>query len=200
MNKHICIFGTSGFAKEVRESISETYGYFPKQEVWLVTDKQDEADDKRIIHEKDVEARDLSIFAIADTYIRERLANKFEAYSFLTFRDHGAWISDESGIGKGTMILKGSVITHSTVIGRHCIINLNCTIGHNCRIGDFVTISPGVNISGNVTIGNHCSIGTNAAIRQGVTICSDVTIGMGAVVLKDITEAGTYVGVPAKKK
>ena len=30
-----------------------------------------------------------------------------------------------------------------------------------------------------------------------IKICSDVIIGAGAVVNKDIVEAGTYVGVPA---
>ena len=73
------------------------------------------------------------------------------------------------------------------------------TIGHDCTIGDFVTIAPGANISGNVTIGNRCNIGTNAAIREKVTICDDVVIGMGSVILHDITEAGVYVGVPAKR-
>jgi len=32
-----------------------------------------------------------------------------------------------------------------------------------------------------------------------VTVCDDVVIGAGAVVTKDITEPGTYVGNPAKK-
>lgn len=32
-----------------------------------------------------------------------------------------------------------------------------------------------------------------------ITICNFVTIGAGAVVVKDITEPGTYVGNPIKK-
>ena len=47
-------------------------------------------------------------------------------------------------------------------------------------------------------VGNCVSIGTNATILP-VTICDNVVIGAGAVVTKDITEPGFYVGNPAKK-
>jgi acetyltransferase-like isoleucine patch superfamily enzyme len=47
-------------------------------------------------------------------------------------------------------------------------------------------------------IGNHVSIGSNATILP-VSICDDVVIGAGAVVTKDITEPGKYVGNPARK-
>jgi serine acetyltransferase len=32
-----------------------------------------------------------------------------------------------------------------------------------------------------------------------MSICDDVIIGAGAVVLSNITEKGTYVGIPAKR-
>jgi serine acetyltransferase len=41
------------------------------------------------------------------------------------------------------------------------------------------------------------SIGTHASILP-VTICDHVVIGAGAVVTKDITEPGIYVGNPAR--
>ena len=46
-------------------------------------------------------------------------------------------------------------------------------------------------------LGNRVSVGTNATILP-VTICDDVVIGAGAVVTKDITEPGIYVGNPAR--
>jgi acetyltransferase-like isoleucine patch superfamily enzyme len=48
------------------------------------------------------------------------------------------------------------------------------------------------------TIGNKVSIGSNATILP-VTICDNVVIGAGAVVTKNITIPGVYVGNPAKK-
>ena len=47
-------------------------------------------------------------------------------------------------------------------------------------------------------IGNKVYIGSNATLLP-VRICDDVVIGAGAVVTKDITEPGTYIGNPAKK-
>jgi acetyltransferase-like isoleucine patch superfamily enzyme len=48
-------------------------------------------------------------------------------------------------------------------------------------------------------IGDNVSIGSNVTILP-VCICDNVVIGAGAVVTKDITETGVYVGNPAKKK
>ena len=42
-------------------------------------------------------------------------------------------------------------------------------------------------------------IGAGVTVKNNVTICSDCIVGAGAVVVKDIKEQGTYIGVPAKK-
>ena len=47
-------------------------------------------------------------------------------------------------------------------------------------------------------VGDRVSIGSNATILP-VTICDDVVIGAGAVVTRDIAEAGTYAGNPARR-
>ncbi len=48
-------------------------------------------------------------------------------------------------------------------------------------------------------VGNGTWIGAGAVVSNNVSICGEVTVGAGAVVVKDITESGTYVGVPARK-
>lgn len=52
---------------------------------------------------------------------------------------------------------------------------------------------------GEVVIGDNVYVGTNAIILPNVHITDHVIIGAGAVVTKDITESGVYVGVPAKQ-
>ena len=47
-------------------------------------------------------------------------------------------------------------------------------------------------------IGNHVSLGSNSTIMP-VNICDNVVIGAGAVVTKDITEPGIFVGNPARR-
>lgn len=63
---------------------------------------------------------------------------------------------------------------------------------------NFVTLSPGVNISGNVYMENLSEIGTGVQIIQGKRIGKGAVIGAGAVVISDMPEHCTAVGVPAK--
>ena len=56
-----------------------------------------------------------------------------------------------------------------------------------------------VKIDGRVSLGDRCFVSAGAVIIDKVTICDDVIIGAGTIVIKDITEKGTYVGNPARK-
>lgn len=83
-------------------------------------------------------------------------------------------------------------------IGKHVIVNLSCTIGHDTVINDYVTIFPGVNISGGVYIGKNSNIGTGSAILQYLKIGENVTLGSLSNVIRDIPNNCTAVGNPAK--
>ena len=65
-------------------------------------------------------------------------------------------------------------------------------------MGRFVTLSPGVRIAGGCQIGDEVFFGVNACVIPRLRIAAGVTVGAGAVVIDDLTEAGTYVGVPAR--
>jgi acetyltransferase-like isoleucine patch superfamily enzyme len=122
--------------------------------------------------------------------------------------------------------LYGCTIGAETFIGPFVEIQRDVTIGTRCRIqshaficelvtiGDDCFISHGAMFINDLfeeggpakgkrelwrstKIGNNVSVGTNATILP-VTICDNVVIGAGAVVTKDITEAGIYVGNPAR--
>lgn len=108
-------------------------------------------------------------------------------------------IDNEVSLGKGNIVTDGVVFTVNINVGSFNVFNLNTTIGHDTVIGDYNVFNPSCSISGNVKIGNRVLVGTGARILENLSICDDVTIGAGAVVTKDITQPGTYVGVPAKK-
>jgi acetyltransferase-like isoleucine patch superfamily enzyme len=72
-------------------------------------------------------------------------------------------------------------------------------LDHDNVIEDFVHISPGTNLAGTVKIGKNSWIGIGAAVSNNVSIIADCKVGAGAVVIKDITEYGTYVGIPARR-
>lgn len=141
------------------------------------------------------------VIAIGDCLSKKVIYNKIKntRNKFASLIHPDVKISKHVDIGEGCIICAGNIITVNIKIGNQVIVNLDSTIGHDAIIKDFSTILPSVNVSGNVTIGECVNVGTGTAIIQGINICDNVIIGAGSVVVKDIIEAGTYVGSPAKK-
>jgi acetyltransferase-like isoleucine patch superfamily enzyme len=122
---------------------------------------------------------------------------------------YGCNIGEKSFIGPFTEIQKNVIIGKNCRIQSHSFICEKVTIGDDCFIGHGVMFindrfSEGGPARGNqdlwkeTHIGNRVSIGSNATLLP-VNICDDVVIGAGAVVAKDITEPGAYMGNPARK-
>ena len=122
---------------------------------------------------------------------------------------YGCTIGAHVFIGPFVEIQKGAKIGDRTKVQSHSFICDLVSIGSDCFIGHGVMFvndkfSTGGPAQGNqdlwesTEIGNHVSIGSNATILP-VEICDHVVIGAGAVVTKNIVEAGTYIGNPARK-
>ena len=77
------------------------------------------------------------------------------------------------------------------------VIHPNAKIGPNCLIFQQVTIGTRDG-SPPPSIGGHVDIGAGAKILGAVTIADHACIGANAVVLKDVPERKTAVGIPAK--
>jgi serine O-acetyltransferase len=95
-------------------------------------------------------------------------------------------IGNHTQIGPGLYLPHGNVVIDGLVrIGRYCVIAPWATIGVNGSvegptIGDFVFIGTGAKILGGIRIGDHVRVGANA------------------VVLADVPDGATVVGVPAR--
>ena len=185
--KSICIFGAGGFASEVF-CILDNRGY-RVEEPFLEQHNEHLFD----LH------KHLAVIAVGSPQLREKIASKIIGDYLEVSGTTCKFLSRSISIGEGQVICDGCILTCNIQIGRLCQLNLATTIGHDCVIGDYFTTAPGVHISGNCTIGNRVYFGTNSCVIEGITICDDVVIGAGAVVVKDIIEPGTYVGVPARK-
>ncbi|ETD27292.1 acyltransferase [Helicobacter canis] len=105
-------------------------------------------------------------------------------------------VQSDVSIGSHCRIQSHSFICSLTHIDDHCFI------GHGVMfINDtFANGAPAKHKSQwkGAHIGKNVSIGSNATILP-VSICDNVVIGAGAVVAKDITESGFYIGNPARK-
>ncbi len=139
--------------------------------------------------------------AIGSNATREKIQEKLirEGLNVVSLIHPNAVIGTDVEIGVGTAFMAGVVINSSSRIGNGCIINTSSSLDHDNVIEDYVHISPGVNMAGTVIVGKGSWIGIGSVVSNNVNICSGCKVGAGAVVVKDITEPCTYVGVPVRK-
>ncbi|MDB2090068.1 serine O-acetyltransferase [Clostridium paraputrificum] len=99
-------------------------------------------------------------------------------------------------IHPGATIGKGLCIDHG----------IGVVIGETAEIGDDVLIYHGVTLGGtgkdkgkrHPTIGNGVVIGAGAKVLGPIKVGNNAKIGANAVVVKDVPEGATAVGIPAK--
>ena len=141
----------------------------------------------------------LFVIAIGSNAVRRRIAEQLPVRWYTAIHPR-AVVAANAKIGAGTVIMANAVVNPGAVVGEHCILNTACVVEHDNRIGNYVHLSPRAALGGTVTIGPETHVGIGAVVRNNIQICGSCVIGAGAAVVKDITESGTYVGIPAKKK
>lgn len=104
--------------------------------------------------------------------------------------------------------LTGIEIHPGAKIGRRFFIDhgMGVVIGETAEIGDDVTIYQGVTLGGvsldpgkrHPTVEDGVVIGAGAAVLGPLTVRRGARIGSNAVVLKEVPEGATVVGIPAK--
>jgi acetyltransferase-like isoleucine patch superfamily enzyme len=73
----------------------------------------------------------------------------------------------------------------------------NATLTHDVALRDFATVCAGVSIGGAVQVGRVAYLGMNSSVRQGRCVGDRSILGMGSVLLEDLPDGQTWVGVPA---
>lgn len=101
--------------------------------------------------------------------------------------------------GRGIFIGHQAFVGALVEVADNVIINTKSIVEHNSIIESHCNIAPASVILGSVTIHEGAYIGASTTIKQLLHIESFATIGAGAVVVKDVKDDGTYVGVPARK-
>lgn len=138
------------------------------------------------------------IIAIGDNITRKNIAEKYNLNYYIAIHPT-AVIGMQAQIENGTVIMANACINSNTKVGKHCIINTGAIVEHDNVIENYAHISPNATLCGTVQVGKYTHIGAGSTVKNNVIITNNCIIGAGAVVVKDINESGTYVGVPALK-
>lgn len=208
----LAIFGTSGFSKEVLDiAIDQGYDEF----VFLTHEENISGNVLGFPIKHESKINDLAcegfefVIAAGNGDIREKVFQKYPELSYPNLIHS----SVTCGYGmkeiftgvKGLIFAAGVRITTGCTFGNFIVLNLNTTIGHDSQLDDFVSVMPGVNISGNVHLCANSYIGTGATVLQGkneqnkMIIGSKSIVGAGSVVVKAVGENIVVVGAPAKE-
>jgi len=188
----LALFGYGGHAREAACQIEQEVAFF-------VDDKYSNYIAKPISEFNPEEY--VMIVAVADSKDRADIVAKLpKETKYFTFIHPSVHIMDDNiQVGVGSFIGANSILTTNIKLGNHALLNRGNHIGHDSVAGDFFSMMPNAVVGGNVSLGDNVYLGSCSNIREKINITSDVLIGMNAAVVKDITESGTYVGVPAKK-
>ena len=113
------------------------------------------------------------------------------------------WISQRNRKKTGIEIHPGAVIGDNLFIDH----GMGVVIGETAIIGDNVTIFHGVTLGGtgkekdckrHPTVGNNCILGAGSTMLGPIIIGDNAKVGAGAVVIHDVPEGATAVGVSAR--
>ncbi len=112
------------------------------------------------------------------------------------------WVSQRSRHKTGIEIHPGAKIGKGLFIDH----GMGVVIGETAEIGDYCTLYQGVTLGGtgkdkgkrHPTLGDHVLVGSGAKILGPMKIGNNARIAAGAVVLNEVPDNATAVGVPAR--
>lgn len=107
----------------------------------------------------------------------------------------GVIIGNNVHIGGQTHIARGTL--DNTIIEDGVKIDTLIHIAHNCRIGKNSAIIAGSLIYGSAELGSNVQI-TSGIVRNQMKMGDNSFAGIGSVVLKDVPENTTVIGIPAR--
>jgi len=140
------------------------------------------------------------IISIANSTVRERIATRCKEAGFPAATLIHPTVMRHPGVsvGEGTFIATFGLLGTNAKIGSFCILDSDTRIGHDVEIGDFCSLMPHALIGGESSIGRHNYCGQRTTMLNRIKTTDYCTFGSCSCVIKDATEPGTYVGVPAK--
>lgn len=139
------------------------------------------------------------VIAIGDVATRRKVLRRVGAVRVTAPVIHpSAVVSPSAALGEGVLIGAGVIVNADTRIESHAIINSGAIVEHDCRVGVNTHIAPGCVLGGGVVVGGDTLVGLGARVLPGIRIGRGSVVGAGAVVVRDVGDGETVVGVPGR--
>lgn len=199
----LIIIGAGGYAKSVLDSVN--------MDIYEIVGFVDEfsAKEKHLgypILAKDVTELENNLdfvyfIAIGDNKKRKIWYDKIKKYNLrlINIIDKTAIVSPRAILGEGCFIGKFAIVNSKAQIGNNCIVNTRALVEHGCFVSDHANLSTNTVINGDVQVGTGSFIGSCSVTIGQLKIGKWSTVGAGAVVIRNVADEVTVVGVPAKE-
>ena len=128
----------------------------------------------------------ITIGYIKNYRLREKIYQKIKSLrlKLATIISPMAYISKNSSIGEGSILMHGAIVNAGAKIGKNCIINSKSLIEHDVTIEDNCHISTGAIINGGTVVKKNTFIGSNTAVSNNIIIRPKSTITANTFVKK----------------
>lgn len=191
--KNIILYGAGGHAKSCIEILSNLKK-FKISYLISINDERKKLFRSKIINEKNLilKKKQNILIAIARHDQIKKRSEVFSKYKrlgcvFPKVISKSAYLSKNSTVLEGSIIMNNSLININARIGKNCVINNFSLIEHDASIGDHTIVSTAVKINGNAKIGKKCFIGSGAIISNDIVIGDNCKIGAGKVIMKNVS-------------
>ena len=142
------------------------------------------------------------LVAIGNPQIRRQVSQKLNQHDIQLgiFKHSKAYVSNDVQLKAGCVIYPHATVHTGVSLQKGVLINSNATVGHETHIGAYTSIGPGVSIGGRCIFGEEIYVGIGASSIERIKIVAKTVLGAGAVVVSNIEEPGTYIGIPARRR
>lgn len=210
--KNLLIVGTGGFSREVYWHAQHSIGYgtefvikgFLEGNMPVKSESEYKKFPMPVLNNVinyDIVDGDVFVIAIgANVKLKHELADIIEKKGgqFINLIHKTALVAPNAVLGTDVILCPYTIITCDTMIGNHVMFNLYSSLGHDSIVGDYSSLMCYVDIAGDVQLGTHTFWGNCSLAIPGSRVGNYVTVGAGAVILKNVVDNQTVVGVPAK--
>lgn len=135
---------------------------------------------------------------------RRRIADRLFGWGigagrFATVVHPTAVVPSSCSVAPGSVVLAHVTMTAEVAVGEHVMLMPQVVLTHDDVVGDFATLCAGVVLGGGVAVESGAYLGMNSSVRQGLRVGRDATLGMGSVLLQNLPDGQTWIGVPAAR-